>query len=166
MDADMSVPVEFVRAFVEEFENDASVDVLVGNRQHGKSVIGERQSWLRESLGKGFNVLVRLLSVSSLRDTQCGFKAFRREAAEAVFTRTTFDGFACDVEILMLASRMGFVVRDLPVQWNNSPESRVRMVRDSARMFADLLRVRGLVERSLAQRPFPKREPSPEGRAD
>lgn len=155
MDADRSVPLEFVGLFVDGLRDDPSLDLLIGSRQHADSVIDVRQSWFRESLGKVFNMGVRLLAASRFRDTQCGFKAFRREAAKAIFSRQTVDGFACDVEILLLAERMGFVVRDRPVRWINSPDSRVRIVRDSFGMLIDLIRIRSRVRRTLAERPFP-----------
>jgi dolichyl-phosphate beta-glucosyltransferase len=156
MDVDLSVPVEFLHGFIEALRNDPSVDILVGNRQHAESVIGVRQTKLRETLGKVFNFGVRFLGISSLKDTQCGFKVFRREAAEAIFSRQTIDGFACDVETLFLAEQMGFVVRDLPVTWINSPDSRVKIFRDSLGMLVDLIRVRAIVRRTLARNPFRK----------
>lgn len=158
MDADLSVPVEFLESFVEIMRDDPLVDVLVGNRQHSESVIEVRQSFFRQSLGKVFNCCVRLLGVSSLRDTQCGFKLFRRKAARAIFSRQTIDGFACDVETLFLAEKMGFVIRDLPVTWINSPNSRVKIVRDSVAMLVDLVRVRAIVRRTLAGKPLRKSE--------
>lgn len=158
MDADLSVPLEFLESFVEIMRDDPLVDVLVGNRQHSGSVIEVRQSVFRQTLGKTFNFCVRLLGVSSLKDTQCGFKVFRRKAARAIFSRQTIDGFACDVETLLLADRMGFVIRDLPVTWINSPHSRVRIVRDSFAMLVDLVRVRAIVRRTLAGKPFRKSE--------
>ncbi len=160
MDADLSVPVEFIDAFMSRLEANPSIDVLIGNRRHPDTVIEVRQSRLREVLGNVFSRLVRILTGSELTDTQCGFKALRRNAAVEVYSRQTVDGFACDVETLMLAERMGFTVRSLPVRWINSPESKVRIVRDSMRMLWDVLLIRRKVARSLARMPF--REPSRE----
>ncbi|MGH8020896.1 MAG: dolichyl-phosphate beta-glucosyltransferase [Opitutaceae bacterium] len=154
MDADLSVPAEFIDAFVSYLEANPSVDVLVGNRRHPDTVIEVRQSRLRQVLGHVFSRLVRVLSASALTDTQCGFKALRRNAAMEIYARQTVDGFACDVETLLLAERLGFVVRDLPVRWANSPESKVRIVRDSLHMLWDVLRIRWKVSRSLARTPF------------
>jgi len=154
MDADLSVPMDYVPRVVDAFRADPELDVLVGNRQHPASVIEVRQSAFRERLGKIFNFLVRLIAATELRDTQCGFKALRRQAAIEIFSRQRIDGFAFDVETLMLAERMGFKVRDMPVRWINSPESKVRIVQDSARMLWDLLRVRFTVARTLARRPY------------
>jgi dolichyl-phosphate beta-glucosyltransferase len=128
--------------------------VLVGNRRHPDTIIEVRQSRLREMLGFVFSRLVRFLSASELTDTQCGFKALRRRAALEVYSRQTIDGFASDVEVLLLAQRMAFEIQDLPVRWINSPESKVRIVRDSVRMLGDLLVMRWRVSRSLARMPF------------
>ncbi len=153
MDADLSVPLEDVVAFVEHFRAHPEVDVLVGNRQHAQSHIARRQSWLRERMGRTFNRALRSLSLLELRDTQCGFKAFRAGAARRIFTRQRLDGFAFDVEVLLLADALGHRVADLPVRWVNSPESKVGMLRDSARMLADAVRVRRLVAETMRARP-------------
>jgi glycosyltransferase involved in cell wall biosynthesis len=149
MDADLSVPLAEVPAFLRKFEESPEVDVLVGNRQHPGSRITRRQSVLREGMGQIFNRILRALIGVDRRDTQCGFKAFRRAACREVFARQTIDGFAFDVEVLLLAERLGFVIEDLPVEWINSPESKVHIFRDSLRMLADAWRVRRSVESRL-----------------
>ena len=149
MDADLSVPLGEIGAFLAHFASHPEVDVLLGNRQHARSRIVRRQSPLRESMGKGFNRLLQTFGLASLHDTQCGFKAFRRDAAHAIFSRQQLDGFAFDVEVLLLAERLGLHISDLPVEWRNSADSRVRLVRDSLAMFRDLLRVRRLVDAPL-----------------
>lgn len=142
MDADLSVPLRVVHAFLEFFEKHPEIDVLAGNRQHVESRITRRQSLLREAMGQVFNKVLQRLSLVSIPDTQCGFKAFRRDAARAIFSRQRIDGFAFDVEVLMLAQRLGYRVADLPVEWINSPESHVHIVRDSVQMLRDTLQVR------------------------
>jgi dolichyl-phosphate beta-glucosyltransferase len=149
MDADLSVPLAAVPAFLAHFAEHPEVDVLLGNRQHARSRIVRRQSALRESMGKGFNRMLHVLGLAALHDTQCGFKAFRRPAAQAIFTRQKLDGFAFDVEVLLLARRLGCTIADLPVEWRNSPDSHVRLVRDSFAMLRDMLRVRRVVDATL-----------------
>ena len=149
MDADLSVPLGEIDAFLAHFAAHPDVDALVGNRQHARSRIVRRQSALRESMGQTFNRLLQTRGLASLHDTQCGFKAFRREAAQAIFSRQKLDGFAFDVEVLLLAGRLGYQIADLPVEWRNSADSRVRLVRDSFAMLRDMLRVRRIVEASL-----------------
>jgi dolichyl-phosphate beta-glucosyltransferase len=145
MDCDLSVPLREVDAFADFFDSHADVDVLFGNRQHAQSHITVRQSWLRQKMGQTFNALLRRLALVGVHDTQCGFKAFRRGASKAIFERQQLDGFAFDVEVLLLAKKLGYRVADLPVEWRNSPESKVHLVRDSVRMLFDALRVRRMV---------------------
>jgi glycosyltransferase involved in cell wall biosynthesis len=150
MDADLSVPLREVTAFLDHFRAHPEIDVLIGNRQHAGSRITRAQSWLRRTMGQTFNRILQAVTLAPARDTQCGFKAFRRAAARAIFSRQQLDGFAFDVEVLLLADRLGYRVADFPVEWINSPESKVRIVRDSLQMLRDALRVRRLVDSTLA----------------
>jgi len=154
MDADLSVPLQEVQAFLAYFAQHPEIDVLLGNRQHAQSQITRHQTRLREGFGKTFNRVLQTLRLAPVRDTQCGFKAFRRTAAHEIFSRQTLDGFAFDVEVLLLAERLGYKLADLPVEWINSAESKVRLFRDSLAMLRDTFRVRGVVEKALAQRPL------------
>ena len=151
MDADLSVPLAAVPEFLARFESTPRVDVLLGNRQHAMSRITRRQTWLRRTMGQTFNRILKTCGLASLHDTQCGFKAFRREAAREIFSRQTIDGFAFDVEVLLLAERLGYKIADLPVEWINSPESKVRILHDSLAMLRDTLRVRRVVGKALAK---------------
>ena len=152
MDADLSTPLPEMERFIARFSKSPPVDVLVGNRQHARSEILTRQHFLRRKMGQTFNAILRAIAGIRLADTQCGFKAFRRTAREAIFPLQKLDGFAFDVEVLLLAERLGFVVEDMPVQWSNAPGSKVRIIRDSCRMLADAIRVRHLVAGTLAGR--------------
>lgn len=145
MDADLSVPLREISAFIRQFREHPEIDVLFGNRQHAQSRITRYQSWLRRHMGQAFNAILRRLTIVGISDTQCGFKAFRAAAARAVFERQQVNGFAFDVEVLLLARKLGFNVADLPVEWRNSPESKVRIVRDSLQMLWDTLRIRRMV---------------------
>lgn len=146
MDADLSVPLEEVLVFQRYFAAHPEADILVGSRKHASSRIIRSQRWVRRRMGEAFNGILRGLTGITIRDTQCGFKAFRREAARKVFAHQRIDGFAFDVEVLLLANRFGLEVRELPVQWINSPDSRVCIVRDSLKMLRDALRIRRMVE--------------------
>jgi dolichyl-phosphate beta-glucosyltransferase len=149
MDADLSVPLEEIDRFLAHFEAHPEDDVLLGSRQHAASRIERRQSLLRQTMGKTFNRILRSLSLLPFRDTQCGFKAFRAKAAREIFTLQTIDGFAFDVEVLLLAQSLGCRISELPVRWLNSPESKVHIVRDSLRMLLDAITVRRRVARIL-----------------
>lgn len=142
MDADLSVPLAEVLPFLRHFEENPKVDVLIGNRQHAMSRITRRQSPLREGMGKIFNRVLQTMALVDLRDTQCGFKAFRQAACREIFSRQTVEGFAFDVEVLLLAERLGYVVEDLPVEWINSPESKVEIIADSLKMLRDTWQIR------------------------
>jgi dolichyl-phosphate beta-glucosyltransferase len=122
MDADLSVPLRFVRRFLEKSEG---ADVLVGSRRHRESVIPVRQSLARVAAGRLFNLALRGLDITRLMDTQCGFKAFRREAAREVFSRVRQEGFGFDVEALLIAERRGLRLRELPVEWSDVKGSKV-----------------------------------------
>ena len=149
MDADLSVPLEEIDRFLAHFESHPGDKVLIGSRQHPESRIERRQSFLRQTMGKTFNRILRCLSLLPFHDTQCGFKAFRAETAREIFDLQTIDGFAFDVEVLLLAQALGFQVRELPVRWLNSPESKVHIVRDSLRMLFDAFSLRRRVARIL-----------------
>jgi dolichyl-phosphate beta-glucosyltransferase len=153
-DADLSTPLEDLDSSVALFQRERAIDVIVGNRQHPQSVIVQRQSLMRESMGKTFNWIVRLLAGLSISDTQCGFKGFRNRAAKEIFGRQQLDGFSFDVEVLLLAESMGFVVQEVPVHWKNSPASRVRVVQDSIGMLKDVIGIRGRVKRTMDEFPF------------
>lgn len=120
----------------------AGADVVAASRQHPESDISQHQSWLREHMGQTFNLLMRSMVGLNMQDTQCGFKAFTAEAAQAVFSRQKLEGFSFDVEILFLAHKLGFTTVEIPVRWVNEPNSRVRMLLDPMKMFVDLLRIR------------------------
>ena len=150
MDADLSVPLEEIDQFLAHFEAHPEDDVLLGSRKHPGSRIERHQSFLRESMGKTFNAVLRSLSLLPFRDTQCGFKAFRREAAREIFALQTIDGFAFDVEVLLLAQSFGYRICELPVRWLNSPDSKVDIVRDSLRMLMDAFTVNRRVARCVA----------------
>ncbi len=139
-DADLSTPIEELEKFLPLVRE--GYDAVIGCRALPESVIKQRQGWLRERLGKCFNLLVRLLVLKGYRDTQCGFKLFRREAAREIFFRLETEGFAFDVEALLLARKLGFRVAQVPVVWVNHPQSRVRLVRGSLQMLIELLKIR------------------------
>lgn len=139
-DADLSAPIEEADRLLEALE--AGHDAAIGSRALRPELIAVHQAWMRETAGKTFNLLARALVGLPFRDTQCGFKLFRREAARAVFSRQRIDGFGFDVEVLYLARKLGYRVAEVPVRWSHVEGTKVRMLADSARMFAGLLRIR------------------------
>jgi dolichyl-phosphate beta-glucosyltransferase len=139
-DDDLSTPIDELDKALAAL--DSGADVVIGSRALPGSDIRVRQRRPREWLGKAFNLLVRLFVLKGYRDTQCGFKAFRRAAAMDLFSRLETAGFAFDVELLVLAKKLGYRVAEVPVVWCDSRPSRVRMVRGSWQMLKELLRIR------------------------
>ena len=157
MDADLSTPLAEVLKFLAEFQAEPNVDILIGSRAEAKSQIIKKQSWVRRNMGRSFNRFVQVFGVDGIKDTQCGFKAFRKRAVEPIFSRQTLNGFAFDVEILVLAQMMGFRIQTIPVRWVNSPDSKVRIWLDPFKMLVDLIRIKRLARQTLKERPH---EPS------
>lgn len=138
-DADSSTPIEEVDKFWPLFEQ--GYGVCIGSRALPESDIVIHQPWYREAMGRTFNLLVRLIAVRGVKDTQCGFKAFSAEAAKTVFKRQTLDGFGFDVELLFIARKFGFKIAEVPIKWINSPDSKVSTA-GGAKAFSDLLVIR------------------------
>lgn len=139
-DADLSTPIEDVEALATAL--DGGFDLAIGSRALPSSRLDRRQPFYRQTMGKIFNLLVRLLVVGGFRDTQCGFKLLRGAVARDLFERLVIDRFAYDVELVWMARRLGHRVVEVGVRWSDSPDSRVHPVRDSLAMMRDLLRMR------------------------
>lgn len=141
-DADLSTPIEEVEKFLPWIDN--GYDIVIGSRRLEESEIMNEQPWYRQLMGKAFNALVKILVLGGFNDTQCGFKLLKSEPAKRVFNLSKIYGFAFDVEILFIANKMGYRIKEVPVRWINSPHSRVRIMRDPLKMFLDLFRIRFL----------------------
>jgi dolichyl-phosphate beta-glucosyltransferase len=138
-DADLATPIEELGRLRAELAGGA--DIAIGSRALPGADIRVRQHPLRELMGRTFNVIVRALVMQGFHDTQCGFKLFRGEVARELFAAARVDGFAFDVEILLLAVPRYKVV-EVPVAWRHVEESRVSPGRDAARMLWDVLKLR------------------------
>lgn len=147
-DFDQSTPlseIEKLLAFADSHQ------VIIGSREIAGAVRGE-EPWYRHVMGKGFNFLVQLLAVPGIFDTQCGFKLFSQEASHKLFSKlvvygrqtTRPDAFtgAFDVEVLFLARKFGFVIKEVPINWEHHETDRVSPIKDSLRMLRDIIRVR------------------------
>ena len=139
-DADLSTPIEEIGKLFKELEE--GYDIAVGSRSVSGSQILKKQAWYRQLMGKIFNKIVQVVAVPGIRDTQCGFKLFKGDAARRVFARQRIERFAFDVEALYLAKKMGLRIREVPVVWVNSPDSKVSIFRDSLQMLWDILKIR------------------------
>ena len=141
-DADLSTPIEEVTRFLARLEKDQ--DVVIGSRALPDSQVKIHQNFLRETMGKVFNLIAQRWAFKGIHDSQCGFKCFRREAVQKLFSLQKLDGFSFDVEIVYLAQKFGLRLLELPVIWCNSAQSRVQVFRDPLMMFWDVLRIRSL----------------------
>jgi dolichyl-phosphate beta-glucosyltransferase len=144
-DADLSTPIEEVAKALDLMRQ--GWDVVIGSRALPESDVQVRQNFLRETMGKIFNRIVRLFSGLPFPDTQCGFKCFTQKAAKDIFSRAVINGFAFDVEALVLAKTLGYRVTDMPIRWVNSPASKVRIFSSPLQMLREVWRVRVNVAR-------------------
>lgn len=138
-DADLSTPIEELDRAMEYMQ---SYDIVIGSRGLKQSNIVVHQPFYREWLGKSFNRILKSMALTDFSDTQCGFKVFKKHVANALFSQSAITGFAFDVEILFLARQFGFAVKEMPVTWVNEENSHVDPVKDSIRMFRDVMRIK------------------------
>jgi dolichyl-phosphate beta-glucosyltransferase len=139
-DADLSTPIEELDKLLEYLKS--GFDIAIGSRGLKESDVRIHQAWYRERMGKIFNLLVRIFVLRGIKDTQCGFKCFSRGTAYKLFPKQLLEGFGFDVEILYLARKEGYSIKEVPVKWYNSPQTRVNALRDSVRMFTELVKIR------------------------
>ncbi|HMF07686.1 MAG TPA: dolichyl-phosphate beta-glucosyltransferase [Thermoanaerobaculia bacterium] len=138
-DVDLSTPLtEWVKLAAPL----ATHPIVIGSRALREDLVRRKQPLYRRVLGRAGNLLVRLLAVPGIHDTQCGFKLFQGDVARELFRVARIDGFAYDMEILYLARRRGLAIAEVPVLWFNSPESKVSVMRDALPTLWDLLRLR------------------------
>ncbi|MBW8826804.1 MAG: glycosyltransferase [Acidobacteria bacterium] len=149
-DADLAYPPEQLVALLEEIEG--GWDVAVGNRWHPDSVAVQRPSALRQLSSRLFNLVTAAVLLGRYRDTQCGCKAFRSDAARLIFEHTRVDGFAFDVEVLHLVERYRLSLTEVPVQLRDGGESTVRVGPAALGMARDLIRVRRWAGRGVYDR--------------
>jgi dolichyl-phosphate beta-glucosyltransferase len=138
-DADLSTPIEELEKMLPLLEQ--GYDMVIGSRAHAQADIREHQPFYREGAGKLFNLLVRIVVGGPFRDTQCGFKLFRREAIVPILPHLQIDRWAFDVELIAVAQALGLKVAEVPVTWSNSPTSTVGFWQ-GGRAFLDLVRIR------------------------
>ncbi|MGE5138335.1 MAG: dolichyl-phosphate beta-glucosyltransferase [Rudaea sp.] len=149
-DADLSTPIEELEKLMPWFER--GFDIVIGSRE-GSGAQRIKEPIYRHLMGRVFNALVRLLAVPGIQDTQCGFKAFRDDAAHEVFGRVQLYGDAAprikngmvtafDVEVLFIGRKLHYRIKEIPVQWRYGTETKVNPLKDSWRNFRDVVLVR------------------------
>jgi len=138
-DADLSAPIDEADKLIAAL---ADHDVAIGSRALNRKLISVRQSLFRENAGIIFNLIVRAILRLPFVDTQCGFKAFRRERCQIIFQQQRIERFGFDPELLYLARHHGLRSIEIPVRWAHSPATKVSMLRDSLQMFLDVFIIR------------------------
>jgi glycosyltransferase involved in cell wall biosynthesis len=139
-DADFSSPIQEAVKLISAIEQGA--DVAFGSRWLLAETQTKRQSLLRQFVGRAYNLLLRMALGLPYKDTQCGFKAFTRKAAEIIFTRQQIEGWGFDPEILFIARRFGLSMTEVAVEWANDDRSKINPIVDGIKMFWELMTIR------------------------
>ncbi|MBV9183718.1 MAG: glycosyltransferase family 2 protein [Acidobacteria bacterium] len=151
-DADFSAPIEESAKLFAAIESGA--DVAIGSRWVNPRLQTRRQSLLRQFYGRLFNLALRILLGLRFKDTQCGFKAFNRRAAQAVFPLQRIERWGFDPELLYLARKAGLKVEEVPVEWSHAAGTRLRPLRDGLRMVREVLEIRQNAQAGIYARRF------------
>ena len=141
-DADQSTPISEAEKLLEKLERDG-YDMAIGSRSVPGAEVAQPQVWYRALAGKLFGVGTKLLCVYGFHDTQCGFKAMKRDVAQKVFPQVTSNTAIFDIEMLAVATREGYRVAELPVRWVHDPDTRIPYdLRRALRIWGELFRIR------------------------
>lgn len=139
-DADLSAPIEELEKLMGAAQRENAV-VAIGSRALNRKLVKVHQPMMREFSGRAFNLVMRAVTGLPFRDTQCGFKLFRQDAAREIFSRQIEDGFSFDVEDLVIAARLGLRSVEVPVEWSNVEGTKVSL-KQGMKSFVDLMRIR------------------------
>lgn len=141
LDADYKVAIDEIEKVLPWF--DQGYDIVIGSRAAGGADVRVHQPWYRRYGSKGFALIMRpLVGLYGIADTQCGFKFFRAAVAHELFSRQRIDGYMFDVEILSLAARAGYKVKEIGVQWRDDGDTRLQLVSGNWKNLKDLFRIR------------------------
>jgi glycosyltransferase involved in cell wall biosynthesis len=139
-DADHSTPISEIEKFLIEFEKGA--DVVIASREIKGAILDPPQPLFRRFVGEGFKILRKIVvGLWEIQDTQCGFKCFKSEVVEKIFPKCKINRFAFDPEILILAKKAGYKIKEIPVYWRNDPNSKVKF-KSIFNMAKDLFKIR------------------------
>ncbi len=147
-DADLSTPISELPKLVNPIR-DGEFDVTFGSRAIDRTLIGTHQPWRREQGGKVMNLIIRIMSGLPFADTQCGFKAFDMKKFRPLLELMTIDRFGFDVEFLFVADYHKLRLKEIPVRWNDVEGSKLKVFRDTRRMFTELSQIRRNAKRGV-----------------
>ena len=145
-DADLSMPVGEISKFIPPARE--NFDIAIASRE-AKGAVRYNEPSYRHFGGRGINFIIQLLILPGLNDTQCGFKCFRAEIANDLFTRQTLHGWSFDIELLYIARRRGYRIAEIPIHWYHHPETKVSAVRDALQMIWDIFRIHANARRGM-----------------
>lgn len=145
LDADLSMPVDQIPRFLPPQQH---ADVVIASREAPGAVRYDEPSF-RHLGGRLITTMIKVMALPRIQDTQCGFKCFRAEVAEDLFSKQTLTGWSFDVELLYIARLRGYSIVELPIPWYYRPQSHVRPFQDAVHFFFDLLRLRNNARRGL-----------------
>jgi dolichyl-phosphate beta-glucosyltransferase len=152
-DADNKVPIEEYDLFAPVLASGSPI--AIGTRAVSKSRIERPQPWYRRIGACGFRIFMRAaIGLRHISDTQCGFKFFQHDVAKQIFSLQRIDGYMYDVEILILAQRLGFAVAEIPIRWRDDGDSRLDLFRGNLRNMRDILRIRMDTHRAVRRQPL------------
>lgn len=141
-DVDFSMPIDQIPRFLPPIMQ--GVEIAIASREV-RGAVRYDEPFYRHFVGRGFNMMVSILALPGIRDTQCGFKCFSAEATQKLFPLQTINGWAFDVEILAIARQIGYKIVEVPVPWYYQPQSKVNVFRDLLNTARELLKVRKII---------------------
>ena len=157
-DADNSTSIDHLALFAEHAD---AADIVIASRLLPQSNIVTPRPLSRRIMGRVFPAIVNTIAPTGVADTQCGFKLFRRSAVEAIFPLQRIEGFAFDVELLLLARRLGLRIAEVPIDWDNPESTTIRASIESLRMLRDVMKAAMRVQSGAALKPAPISDRAP-----
>jgi dolichyl-phosphate beta-glucosyltransferase len=147
LDADLATPIEEIEKALKYIDD---YPIVIGSRNLKDSVILTAQPFYRQLMGKTFALLARVIAGIKVKDSQCGFKMMKREAAQKIFPKITINGWCFDVELLFLAQLKNYKIKEIPVRWiDNAATTKIKPFKSSFEMLRDLLKVRSNYRKGL-----------------
>ena len=138
-DSDLATPIKELKKFVDYINH--GHDIIIASRNLKESDIRVEQPFYRQLMGKTFPLLVNLIALRGFKDTQCGFKLFKTDIAKKIVRLQTFERFSFDVELLFIAKKLGYKIKEAPVVWIDKEGSKVSPIKDSTKMLIDLFKI-------------------------